>query len=49
MRADLDIIQEWIPAHSRVLDLGCGAGELLAYLTEQKAVQGYGLEIDPNP
>ncbi len=47
MRADLDIIQEWIPAHSRVLDLGCGAGELLAYLTEQKAVQGYGLEIDP--
>ncbi|HAO76968.1 MAG TPA: methionine biosynthesis protein MetW, partial [Pseudomonas sp.] len=24
MRADLDIIQDWIPAGSRVLDLGCG-------------------------
>lgn len=47
MRADLDIIQEWIPTNSRVLDLGCGEGELLAYLTKHKAVQGYGLEIDP--
>ncbi|MFT0701770.1 methionine biosynthesis protein MetW, partial [Citrobacter meridianamericanus] len=26
MRADLEIIQEWIPAGSRVLDLGCGDG-----------------------
>ncbi|MBP8203373.1 MAG: methionine biosynthesis protein MetW, partial [Pseudomonas sp.] len=46
MRADLEIIQEWIPAGSRVLDLGCGNGELLAWLTEHKQVSGYGLEID---
>ena len=48
MRADLDIIQEWIPAGSRVLDLGCGDGELLAWLAEHKQVRGYGLEIDPH-
>ena len=46
MRADLEIIQEWIPAGSRVLDLGCGNGELLAWLAEHKQVSGYGLEID---
>lgn len=48
MRADLDIIQEWVKPGSRVLDLGCGRGELLSYLTRHKGVQGYGLEIDPH-
>lgn len=47
MRADLEIIQDWIPKNSRVLDLGCGEGELLAYLKKHKSVTGYGLEIDP--
>ncbi|MDG9923207.1 MULTISPECIES: methionine biosynthesis protein MetW [unclassified Pseudomonas] len=47
MRADLEIIQEWIAAGSRVLDLGCGDGELLAHLRDHKQVGGYGLEIDP--
>ena len=46
MRADLDIIQDWIPQGSRVLDLGCGDGELLSWLREHKQVSGYGLEID---
>ncbi|WP_017938547.1 methionine biosynthesis protein MetW [Zestomonas thermotolerans] len=47
MRADLEIIQEWIPDGSRVLDLGCGNGEFLAWLRDHKRVSGYGLEIDP--
>lgn len=48
LRADLDIIQEWIKPDSHVLDLGCGDGELLRYLRDTKRVQGYGLEIDPD-
>lgn len=47
MRADLEIIQEWIKPGSRLLDLGCGDGELLRYLSDHRKVTGYGLEIDP--
>lgn len=46
MRADLDIIQDWIPPNSKVLDLGCGDGELLAYLQQEKNITGYGVEFD---
>ena len=46
LRADLDIIANWIKAGTKVLDLGCGDGTLLAYLREQQNVLGYGLEID---
>ena len=46
MRADLDIIQQWIKPNSRVLDLGCGDGSLLAYLKSRKNVSDIGLEID---
>lgn len=46
MRADLDIIQKWIKPGSRVLDLGCGDGGLLAYLRDNKQTIGLGLEID---
>ncbi len=46
MRADLDIIQEWITPGSKVLDLGCGDGELLAFLQQQKKITGYGVELD---
>ena len=35
-----------VPVGSRVLDLGCGDGALLAYLQAQRGCSGYGIEID---
>lgn len=46
LRADLSLIANWIGPEARVLDLGCGNGELLAHLEKTKNVRGYGLEID---
>ncbi len=45
MRVDLSIIQDWVATNSRVLDLGCGDGTLMATLRDNKNVGGYGLEI----
>lgn len=47
IRPDQALIVDWIRPGSRVLDLGCGDGALLAYLQRQRRVMGYGLEIDP--
>lgn len=47
MRADLQIISEWIAPDARVLDLGCGDGTLLRHLADTRNVTGYGLEINP--
>jgi methionine biosynthesis protein MetW len=44
-RRDLDVLAELVPAGSRVLDLGCGNGELLARLIRDKGCSGYGVEI----
>ena len=46
LRADLALISEWIEPGSRVLDLGCGDGTLLAHLRDTRQVTGYGLEIN---
>ena len=46
LRADLAIIAGWIKADTKVLDLGCGDGTLLAYLRDRQNVLGYGLEIN---
>ena len=45
-RADLDLIESWVPQGARVLDLGCGDGAFLARLLKSKNVTGYGVEID---
>jgi len=46
LRTDLALISDWISPGSRVLDLGCGDGTLLAHLQAERDVRGYGLEID---
>jgi methionine biosynthesis protein MetW len=43
---DLELIAELVPRGSRVLDLGCGSGEVLAHLCEHRGCDGYGIEID---
>jgi methionine biosynthesis protein MetW len=44
-RRDLEVIAELVPPGSRVLDLGCGSGELLAQLKARRGCSGYGIEI----
>jgi methionine biosynthesis protein MetW len=44
MRYDLQIIASWIEPGSRVIDLGCGGGNLLKYLITRKQVIGTGIE-----
>ncbi len=45
-RRDYAIISEIVEPDSRVLDLGCGDGELLEWLVKNKSVEARGIEID---
>ncbi|WP_374574148.1 methionine biosynthesis protein MetW [Phenylobacterium sp.] len=45
LREDFREILRLVRPGSRVLDVGCGEGELLELLTQEKDVQGQGLEI----
>jgi methionine biosynthesis protein MetW len=45
LRGDLARIAQWVQPQTRVLDLGCGDGTLLAHLKRSKRVQGIGVEI----
>jgi len=42
----MEQIAALVPQGSRVLDLGCGTGELLAYLQKHRGCTGYGVELD---
>jgi methionine biosynthesis protein MetW len=46
LRGDHALIAQWIRPGSRVLDLGCGDGALLDHLRRERAVTGYGVEIE---
>ena len=45
-RQDFAIIANWVGFGSKVLDLGCGDGELLQFLRGGLEVKGYGVEKD---
>jgi len=45
-RSDFQVICDWVTPNSRVLDLGCGNGDLLSELSNIQGVSGYGIEID---
>jgi methionine biosynthesis protein MetW len=45
LRTDLRLIAEMIEPRSRVLDIGCGDGALLAYLAREKSVDARGIEL----
>ena len=45
LRRDLRLIADMIEPGSRVLDIGCGDGALLAYLAREKGVDGRGIEL----
>ena len=47
-RPDFNFIASIIEPATRVLDLGCGQGEVLAWLTEHKHVLARGVEISPS-
>lgn len=48
LRADLALVAGLVPPGSRVLDLGCGSGTLLAHLMAERGCRGTGVEIDPD-
>ena len=45
LRPDLQVIADLIPCGAKVLDLGCGNGELLEYLVRERHVRGRGIEL----
>ena len=47
LRPDLAVIARHVAPGSRVLDVGCGDGELMAVLRAEKQVDARGMEIDP--
>jgi methionine biosynthesis protein MetW len=47
LRPDLAIIAQHVTRGARVLDIGCGDGELMAEMRDLRGVDARGLELDP--
>lgn len=45
IKFEYQVILDWILSNTTVLDLGCGDGELLSLLVQQKKVKAQGIEI----
>jgi methionine biosynthesis protein MetW len=45
-KVEFEVFAKWIGNGASVLDLGCGDGELLTYLTQQNHVRAQGIELD---
>jgi methionine biosynthesis protein MetW len=43
---DMRIIGDWVEPRARVLDLGCGQGDLLDYLVQAKQVSAVGVDLE---
>ena len=48
LRSDLALVADLVADGDRVLDLGCGAGDLLDHLKAERGCQVTGVEIDPD-
>lgn len=46
LRSDLQVIARLVETHTTLLDVGCGEGELLAWLATEKNVAGRGIELN---
>jgi methionine biosynthesis protein MetW len=46
LRPDLAAVAAAVPDGARVLDIGCGNGQLLAWLRDTRGVEGRGIELD---
>ena len=46
LRSDLAIIAREVRAHARILDVGCGDGQLMAALRDTKDADARGMELD---
>lgn len=45
LRPDLAVVASLVPPHTKVLDVGCGDGDLLAYLEAEKGCDARGIEL----